>query len=72
MLTLTELLNYTLVVYPSPVCECEKPSLWLKNSCQMIKLASFVDAEREQLFIDYFEEKGIPIDTYAFEEGNKQ
>ena len=69
---LSELKNTTLSVHMTPVLDCKKPSLWIENYNKMIKLASFVDAERAQLFIDYWEEKGIPIDTYTFEEGNKQ
>jgi hypothetical protein len=71
-MNLSELKNYTLAVYLSPVWGCKKPSLWIENANEMIKLASFVSAERAQLFIEYWEEKGIPIDTYDFEEGNKQ
>lgn len=72
MITSSELKNYTLAVYLSPVCGCKKPSLWLENSENMIKLASFVDRERAQSFLDYWDEMGIPIDTYDFDEGNKQ
>lgn len=65
---LSELKHPILSVHMTPVLGCKKPSLWIENSCQMIKLASFVDKERAQIFIDYWEEKGIPIDTYDFEE----
>jgi hypothetical protein len=66
---LSELKNHILSVYLSPICGCKKPSLWIENANEMIKLASFVSSERAQLFIEYWEEKGIPIDTYDFEEG---
>lgn len=65
---LSELKNPILSVHMPPVLGCKKPSLWIENYNKMIKLASFVDAERAQMFIDYFEEKGIPIDTYDFKE----
>lgn len=68
MLTLSELKNYTLAVYLSPVLGCKKPSLWIESYNKMIKLASFIDAERAQLFIDYWEEKGIPIEVYDLKE----
>lgn len=67
-MNLNELKNYTLAVYLSPVLGCKKPSLWIENYNKMIKLASFIDAERAQMFIDYFEEKGIPIGTYDLKE----
>lgn len=69
---LSELKHPILSVHMTPVLGCKKPSLWIENYNKMIKLASFVDAERAQMFTDYLKEKGIPIDTYAFEEGNKQ
>lgn len=69
---LSELKHPILSVNMSPIFGYKKPSLWIENYNKMIKLASFIDAERAQMFIDYFEEKGIPIDTYTFEEGNKQ
>lgn len=61
---LSELKHPILSVHMAPVCGCKKPSLWIENYNKMIKLASFIDAERAQMFIDYFEEKGIPIGTY--------
>ena len=67
-----ELKHPILSVHMSPVLGCKKPSLWIENYNKMIKLGSFIDAEMAQIFIDYWEEKGIPIDTYTFEEGNKQ
>ena len=71
-MNLNELKNTTLSVEMSPIFGYKKPSLWIENYNKMIKLASFIDAERAQMFINYCEEKGIPIGTYDFEEGNKQ
>lgn len=65
---LSELKHPILSVHMTPVLGCKKPSLWIENYNKMIKLASFIDAERAQMFIDYFEEKGIPIGTYDLKE----
>ena len=70
---LNDLEHSIIYVEMPPFLGYKKPSLWVRYADgKMIKLASFVDVERAQLFIDYWEEKGIPIDTYDFEEGNKQ
>ena len=74
MMTLNDLEHSIIYVAMPPFLGYKKPSLWVRYDGKMIKLATFVDDEKAELFMDYFEAKGFPVDAYDFdfEEGNKQ
>lgn len=70
MIKLTEFKNTKLLVYTVSVFGYQKPSLWIQHSGKNIKLGSFIDIERAKLFVDYFLERGLPVEF--FDEGEEK
>lgn len=70
-ITVDEFKNTKLLIYTVSVCGCKKPTLWIERSGKMIKLASFVDIERAELFVDFFFERGLPVELIDRDECEK-
>lgn len=51
-------------VYKRPIYGCKKPTIWIEYNGGIIKLGTFVNVEAAEMFMDYFEEKGITVAAF--------
>ena len=61
---LSELDCPSIEVYKSPIYGCKKSTVWIAYVGGMIKLGTFVNVEAAEMFMDYFEEKGITVAAF--------